>query len=142
MARNHRGFLDATLAVSKLGASGLYMNTAFSGPQLLDVMEREGPAALIYDAEFSDLLGEAKEEAQRFISWTDDDSPADETTDELIESTDDARPQPTGGVEPLRHPHVGDDRDAEGRPARCSPTRSARWRRCSRASRCAPGRRP
>ena len=90
MARNHRGFVDATLAVSKLGASGLYMNTAFSGPQLLDVMEREGPAALIYDAEFSDLLGEAKEEAQRFISWTDDDSPADETTDELIESTDDA----------------------------------------------------
>src|SRR5262245_5944347 len=56
MARNHRGFVDATLAISKLGASGLYMNTAFSGPQLVDVMEREGPAALIYDEEFSELL--------------------------------------------------------------------------------------
>ena len=32
MARNHRGFVDATLALSKLGANGLYMNTAFSSP--------------------------------------------------------------------------------------------------------------
>ena len=117
-ARNHRGFVDATLAVSKLGANGLYMNTAFSGPQLLDVVEREGPAALIYDEEFSDLLGEAKEEAQRFVSWSEDDSGADETTDRLIESTDDAALEPAGGVEPLRHPDLGDDRNAEGRPAR------------------------
>jgi fatty-acyl-CoA synthase len=65
MARNHRGFVDATLAVSKLGANGLYMNTAFSGPQLVDVMEREGPAALVYDEEFSELLGEAKEDTRR-----------------------------------------------------------------------------
>ena len=62
MARNHRGFIDATLAASKLGANALYMNTAFSGPQLVDVMEREGPAALVYDEEFSELLGEAKED--------------------------------------------------------------------------------
>jgi len=55
MARNHRGFVDATLAASKLGANGLYMNTAFSGPQLEDVMERERPAALVYDEEFSEL---------------------------------------------------------------------------------------
>ena len=61
MARNHRGFIDATLAASKLGANGLYMNTAFSGPQLVDVMEREDPKVLIYDEEFSELLGEAKE---------------------------------------------------------------------------------
>ena len=53
MARNHRGFIEATLAISKLGANGLYMNTAFSGPQLADVMEREEPAALIYDEEFA-----------------------------------------------------------------------------------------
>ena len=43
MCRNHRGFVEATLAISKLGANGLYMNTAFSGPQLADVIEREGP---------------------------------------------------------------------------------------------------
>jgi len=95
MARNHRGFVDATLAVSKLGANGLYMNTAFSGPQLVDVMEREGPAALIYDAEFSELLGEAKEEAQRFVSWADDESSTgDATTDDLIRATGDSPHDP------------------------------------------------
>ena len=40
MARNHRGFIDASLAAAKLGANGLYMNTAFSGPQLEDVIDR------------------------------------------------------------------------------------------------------
>ncbi len=89
MARNHRGFIDATLAASKLGANGLYMNTAFSGPQLVDVMEREEPAALIYDEEFSELLGEAKEDTQRFVSWREDGSSGDPTTDQLIESSDD-----------------------------------------------------
>jgi acyl-CoA synthetase (AMP-forming)/AMP-acid ligase II len=86
MARNHRGFIDATLAASKLGANGLYMNTAFSGPQLADVIERERPAALIYDEEFSELLGEAKEDTQRFISWSEDGAGSDPTTDELIAS--------------------------------------------------------
>jgi acyl-CoA synthetase (AMP-forming)/AMP-acid ligase II len=89
MARNHRGFIDATLAVSKLGANGLYMNTAFSGPQLLDVMEREGPAALVYDEEFSELLGEAKEDTRRFVSWTTEGPTEDPTTDQLIEAADD-----------------------------------------------------
>ena len=91
MARNHRGFIDATLAASKLGANGLYMNTAFSGPQLADVMEREEPAALIYDEEFSELLGEAKEDvaAVRRLERRSGAS-GDPTTDELIESADDA----------------------------------------------------
>ncbi len=34
MARNHRNFVDVTLAVAKLGAHALYLNTMFSGPQL------------------------------------------------------------------------------------------------------------
>jgi fatty-acyl-CoA synthase len=95
MARNHRGFVDATLAVSKLGAHGLYMNTAFSGPQLVDVMDREGPEVLIYDAEFSELLGEAKEGHKRFVSWAEDGSTnGDRTTDELIENADDSALSP------------------------------------------------
>ena len=39
MCRNHRGFIEATVAVSKLGGDALYLNTAFSGPQLTDVVE-------------------------------------------------------------------------------------------------------
>src|ERR1035438_2767650 len=44
MCRNHRGFVDATIACSKLGASALYLNTAFAGPQIADVLRREDPA--------------------------------------------------------------------------------------------------
>ncbi len=90
MARNHRGFIEATIAASKLGANGLYMNTAFSGPQLIDVIEREEPAVLIYDEEFSDLLGEAKEGVKRFVAWSTEGETADRTTEELIESASDA----------------------------------------------------
>ncbi len=41
MCRNHRGFVDASIAAAKLGADILYLNTAFAGPQLVDVLERE-----------------------------------------------------------------------------------------------------
>ncbi|HEX2129220.1 MAG TPA: acyl-CoA synthetase [Solirubrobacterales bacterium] len=90
MARNHRGFVLATLAIAKLGANALYMNTAFSGPQLVDVVDREEPAAIIYDEEFADLLGEAKEDLRRYLSWTDDEaSTGDTRIAELIEAADD-----------------------------------------------------
>ena len=56
MCRNHRGFIDATVACSKLGAHALYLNTAFAGPQITDVVKREKPVALIYDAEFEELV--------------------------------------------------------------------------------------
>ncbi|HLM31808.1 MAG TPA: AMP-binding protein [Solirubrobacterales bacterium] len=96
MARNHRGFIETTLAVSKLGANGLYMNTAFSGPQLVDVMEREGPAALVYDEEFAELLGEAKEDVRRFVSWTEEGSSGDTPIEEMISATDDSDLSPPG----------------------------------------------
>src|SRR5581483_8286157 len=47
MCRNHRGFVEAVVALSKLGAHGLYLNTAFAGPQLTEVVKREKPVALI-----------------------------------------------------------------------------------------------
>src|SRR3954451_9468017 len=77
MCRNHRGFIEATLALSKLGANGLYMNTALSGPQLADVIEREKPEALVYDEEFSKLLGKASEAGNeiglsRYVAWSED----------------------------------------------------------------------
>ena len=84
MCRNHRGFVEASIAVSKLGADALYLNTAFAGPQLTEVTRREKPRALIYDEEFSGLLEGAGERRKRFVSWHDSDSCADPTLDELI----------------------------------------------------------
>jgi acyl-CoA synthetase (AMP-forming)/AMP-acid ligase II len=71
MCRNHRGFIEATVACSKLGAHALYLNTAFAGPQIAEVVEREGPVALIYDDEFDDLVHDAGDGRMRFIGWHD-----------------------------------------------------------------------
>jgi acyl-CoA synthetase (AMP-forming)/AMP-acid ligase II len=71
MCRNHRGFVEATVACSKLGASILYLNTAFAGPQITDVLHREAPVALIYDEEFTELVREGGKGLRRFVSWCD-----------------------------------------------------------------------
>jgi fatty-acyl-CoA synthase len=94
MCRNHRGFVEATLAISKLGAAGLYMNTAFSGPQLAGVVERERPAALIYDEEFSELLAEAGGGLQRLVAWREDGAGDAPGLDRLIAAGDDADLEP------------------------------------------------
>ncbi|MBV9212200.1 MAG: AMP-binding protein, partial [Actinobacteria bacterium] len=94
MCRNHRGFIEATVALSKLGATCLYLNTQFAGPQLTEVVKREKPAAIIYDEEFSELLEEAGRRRKRFIAWVDSDDPADPTLDELIDQGDSADPVP------------------------------------------------
>jgi fatty-acyl-CoA synthase len=90
MCRNHRGFIDATLAASKLGASALYLNTAFAGPQIADVMKREGPTALVYDEEFAGLLEDVDGDVRRFVAWKDEGAVDDPTTDELIAAADDS----------------------------------------------------
>jgi acyl-CoA synthetase (AMP-forming)/AMP-acid ligase II len=73
MCRNHRGFIEATAAISKLGADALYLNTAFAAPQLTEVVGREKPKAIVYDEEFGDLLAEAAKRRKRFIAWYDSD---------------------------------------------------------------------
>jgi acyl-CoA synthetase (AMP-forming)/AMP-acid ligase II len=80
MCRNHRYFIETTMACSKLGAVALYLNTAFAGPQLADVMEREDPVALVYDQEFTELLGGAGASLRRYVAWEDREA---EGTDEL-----------------------------------------------------------
>jgi acyl-CoA synthetase (AMP-forming)/AMP-acid ligase II/carbon monoxide dehydrogenase subunit G len=84
MCRNHRGFIESTFAVSKLGANSLYLNTAFAGPQLAEVVEREGPKAIIYDEEFAGLLSEAGKTRKRVVAWHDSERRDDPTIDELI----------------------------------------------------------
>jgi fatty-acyl-CoA synthase len=71
MCRNHRGFIEATLAAAKLGASALYLNTMFAGPQLVEVTRREEPKALVYDEEFAGLLDGVDEGIARILAWSD-----------------------------------------------------------------------
>jgi acyl-CoA synthetase (AMP-forming)/AMP-acid ligase II len=74
MCRNHRGFVESTVACSKLGATALYLNTAFAGPQITDVLAREKAAAVIYDEDFADLVAEGAAERKRFVSWCESDA--------------------------------------------------------------------
>jgi acyl-CoA synthetase (AMP-forming)/AMP-acid ligase II/uncharacterized membrane protein len=90
MCRNHRGFIEATVAVSKLGANSLYLNTAFAGPQLTEVVRREKPKGLIYDEEFTGLLAEAGRRRKRFVAWHDSERTEDPTLDELMAEGDPA----------------------------------------------------
>src|SRR4051794_9911495 len=71
LCRNHRGFIDATVACSKLGANALYLNTMFAGPQITDVCKREKPKAIVYDQEFAGMVEDAGKRRKRFVAWFD-----------------------------------------------------------------------
>jgi acyl-CoA synthetase (AMP-forming)/AMP-acid ligase II len=93
MCRNHRGFIETTLAAAKIGASALYLNTMFAGPQLAEVTRREGPKALVYDEEFSDLLSGVDDSVTRIIGWSDG-AVSGPTLDSLIEGGDESNLKP------------------------------------------------
>ena len=69
LCRNHRYFLDAAAALSRLAADTLYLNTAFSAPQLAEVCQRERPTAIIYDEEFTDVVDKARIGVSRVVAW-------------------------------------------------------------------------
>lgn len=83
LTRNHRGFAEATSATAILGADSLFLNTGFAGPQLADVLEREGAGTIIYDQEFTDIVEKGAAGIQRFLSWTDG-APKQTTLDDLV----------------------------------------------------------
>ncbi len=134
MCRNHRGFVETTLATAKLGASALYLNTAFAGPQLAEVTRREGPKAIIYDQEFAGLLEDIDPDVMRIIGWSDD-APAagsgsgsgsgaapaaaagEPTLERLIANGSDRDLAPPPEKPKFRDPYVRHDRGAEGRAA-------------------------
>src|SRR5215212_10992230 len=90
MCRDHRWFIETAVALGKLGATALFYNTHFAGPQLKEVTEREDPAAIVYDEEFAEALEDALEGRKGWAAWSDGD--ADATVEDLIESGDDSAP--------------------------------------------------
>jgi fatty-acyl-CoA synthase len=95
MCRNHRYFIESTVAASKLGMTCLYLNTQFGGPQLTDVVKREKPAAIVFDEEFTELLSDAAERRKRFVAWHDPDAAEGKRTDKTLEQLmADSDPEP------------------------------------------------
>ncbi|HTD09812.1 MAG TPA: acyl-CoA synthetase [Solirubrobacteraceae bacterium] len=83
MCRNQRGFIEATAACSKLGAGALYLNTAFAGPQIADVIRREDPVAVIYDEEFSGLVSDGAADRIRFVAWSEPRAEGERAADDV-----------------------------------------------------------
>ena len=132
MCRNHRGFIESVVACSKLGANVLFLNTAFSGPQLTDVAQREEPKALIYDYEFEELIHDASRRRKRFIAWHDaeDGKPKRPAARGPVRERRHGAGQPAERARQGDHPHLGHDGHAEGRRRARSPSRSIRPPRC------------
>ncbi|HWC87983.1 MAG TPA: AMP-binding protein [Solirubrobacteraceae bacterium] len=99
LCRNHRGFVEATVACSKLGAHVLYLNTGFAGPQIAEVVAREHVAGVIYDDEFAPMVADAVRRGQRFIAWRGDaeEDVPEPTLDELIAAGDASSVVPPAG---------------------------------------------
>ncbi|HEY1569179.1 MAG TPA: AMP-binding protein [Solirubrobacteraceae bacterium] len=72
MCRNHRGFIEVAAACSKLGAHVVLLNTGFAGPQVAEVVEREGADGLVYDREFAATVQEARGDRVCFVADADD----------------------------------------------------------------------
>jgi len=69
LCRNHRGFVEAAVAASKLGVHALLLNTEFSGPQLAGVCDGEGAGAVVYDEEFADRADACAAGRRRYVAW-------------------------------------------------------------------------
>jgi acyl-CoA synthetase (AMP-forming)/AMP-acid ligase II len=87
MCRNHRGFVEALVAVNRIGAEVVLLNTSFAGPALAEVVQREGVDAVIYDEEFTATVERALAEspaATRIVAWADNALQHDLTVEKMI----------------------------------------------------------
>jgi acyl-CoA synthetase (AMP-forming)/AMP-acid ligase II len=86
LCRNHRGFVEALVACSKLGAHAVLLNTAFAGRQLEDVCAQERPVALVYDEEFAQTVAGAAAGRRRYVAWAHDGAPGSASAAPTLES--------------------------------------------------------
>ncbi|MEB4210437.1 acyl-CoA ligase FadD12 [Mycobacterium sp. 94-17] len=74
MCRNHRGFVEALVAVNRIGSDVVLLNTSFAGPALAEVVNRERVDAVVYDEEFTPTVDRAladRPDAGRIVAWAD-----------------------------------------------------------------------
>lgn len=86
MCRNHRGFVESLVAVTRIGADLLLLNTSLAGPALADAITRENVDAVIYDEEFTESVDRALSDhpqVRRILAWTDRRAPG-QTVEKLI----------------------------------------------------------
>ena len=63
------------------------LNTGSAGPQLAEVVAREGVRALLIDGEFVERARAIPRDVLRLLTWTDDGEPANITSIEELAAT-------------------------------------------------------
>jgi acyl-CoA synthetase (AMP-forming)/AMP-acid ligase II len=102
LCRNHRGFLEASLAASRLGADLVLLNTEFSAPQLTQALRLQQPSLVVLDEEFLPVLAASGSAAPRLLAWQDTEGDLDESELSLDMVT-----RTSGTVRPPRAPRPG-----------------------------------
>ena len=99
MCRNHRGFLLAAAAATRLGCDLVPLSGDFAAPQLGEVLRREGVTAAMHDDEFAAVFDESGFAGLRIVAWHDQPSPRP-TIEQLIaaDASDAPAPASTGRV--------------------------------------------
>jgi acyl-CoA synthetase (AMP-forming)/AMP-acid ligase II len=97
MCRNHRGFVLAAVAGSRIGCDLVPLSTDFAGSQLADVLAREGVTAAVYDQEFEAVFDDAGFTGTRLVACSEPD-PGGPTIEALISlGGEEAPPPPSHG---------------------------------------------
>jgi acyl-CoA synthetase (AMP-forming)/AMP-acid ligase II len=87
LCRNHRGIIEASAALGKLGTDVLFLNTAFAAPQIADVIRNEDVAAIVHDDEFASLVKGTLSANRRFIAWSEGERTSRRSLERLISAT-------------------------------------------------------
>lgn len=115
LCRNHRGIIEASTALGKVGADVLFLNTAFAAPQIAEVIRSEEVVAIIHDDEFAGLLKATVPPGRRFVAWSDAERPPRRSLERLMVSAG-AReapdPERTGRITILTSGTAGTPRGA------------------------------
>jgi acyl-CoA synthetase (AMP-forming)/AMP-acid ligase II len=115
MARNSLPFAEVMIATGKLGGRLLLLNTGFSGPQLAEVIQREGADIVACDGEFSSVVSQINSDLPNLVVWTDKSVPGRSVTSLIDASV--ARPPPPprrpGTIVALTSGTTGSPRGAE-----------------------------
>ena len=109
LCRNHRWFVEASVALAKAGADVIYLNPGSAGPQLAEIIEREGVTGVIHDQEFAPP--DLKLRDGKLVAWPDGAAP-DDSLEALIAGrprTPPARPRRESKVVMLTSGTAGTD---------------------------------